>query len=142
MINVTEIIEIARAEEQARENEWEEKRHEQDFKYQYEKNKKWFIDNLLLCLRLARPKDYLEWLTGYLQMGGGISHGYLYNMPDRFYVATGNFSMKPLLYGAQAVSIIVPSDIEFNGGGLGHCELYFMKDFTTNGIVPLYNNVG
>lgn len=141
MIDVAKTIEIARAEKQAREDERAETGHKRDVRYEWHRANKWFKDNLLPCLRRAKPNDYLKWLTGYLQKGGEISHVYLYNMPDRFYVATGDFDMQPLLYGAQSVSIIIPENIKFNGGNLGHCELYFMKDFTTNGIVPLFNDI-
>ena len=96
-------------------------------------------------LRPAHRSDYEAWLSGYLATGKQSTHHYDYEFARvPFFVATKNFVMKPL-YGSAGISIIVPSDVRCLGGQLGHCNLYFMKDFQTRSegfiLVPHYGDL-
>ena len=91
-------------------------------------------------LRLASVNDYTKWLKGYFLGGGKITHVYDYDMPKDFYVATKNFKMSPS-YGSESFNIIVPRDIKFLGGELGHCKLYFEDGYKNTGDVPIYKNI-
>jgi hypothetical protein len=93
-------------------------------------------------LRHATPEDYAAWLLGYLLKGGKPTHYYDYDMPrDEFYVAEEDFETAPL-HGADSINIIVPGDVNWKGGELGHCNLYLMKDFKNiGGDVPVYKDV-
>ena len=59
----------------------------------------------------------------------------------KFYVATQDFEMIEL-YGATAMEIIIPENIRFLGGELGHSNLYFMKDYkNVGGWIPFYEDI-
>jgi len=91
-------------------------------------------------LRTARASDYVAWLQGFLASGGELTHYYDYNLPSDFYVAQEDIELIPL-YGAASLSIIFPRGVKYLGGGLGHCNLYFMEDFgQLGGWIPVYNN--
>jgi len=96
-------------------------------------------------LRPAHRKDYEAWLSGYLATGEQSTHHYPYAFSvAEFYVATEDFVMREL-YGSNAISVIVPSDVRWLGGQLGHCNLYFMDDFHTRSegftFVPRYEDL-
>lgn len=92
-------------------------------------------------LRPASPEEYRNWLRGYIEKGGKITHVYDYKMPNFFYVAQDSFDVKPL-YGASSICIIVPENINLSISkeGTGHNSIYYMKDYNTNYnyFVPLY----
>jgi hypothetical protein len=90
-------------------------------------------------LRRATENDYIAWLVGYIRNGGRPTHYYDYKMPlDNFYVAQEDFIMIPL-YGSLSINVIVPENVNFLGGELGHCNIYLMKDFKTlGGWIPVY----
>lgn len=92
-------------------------------------------------LRRAVPQDYVQFLRGYMSNGQNPTHVYNYNLPDSFYVAKENFATLPL-YGSMAIEIIVPPHVEVDmSEGLGHCNLYFLKDYTVEGgWIPVYQN--
>lgn len=96
----------------------------------------------------ATAVDYNAWLTGYMQKGGEPTHRRDRPLCDTFYVALADLEMMPL-YGASSVSIIVPSGVTVsleNGRDAGHCNLYFMEDFSSLGFhggkatVPVYSD--
>jgi len=93
-------------------------------------------------VRDAIPSDYKAWLMGYLKRGGKITQRYDYEMPARWYVAKGDIELEPL-HGANSVNIIIPQGLNaWHPLGLGHCNLYFMKEFDQiGGWVPLYVNI-
>ena len=85
---------------------------------------------------------YAEWLKGYLENGGNISHVYDYPMRD-VYVATDDIEIVPL-YGASSISIVVTGKAKVSApNGLGHINIYVMEDFKVMGcgFVPLYSDV-
>jgi hypothetical protein len=90
----------------------------------------------------ASVSDYTEWLKGYLQNGGKPTHSYNYPMSRQaWYVADCDFKILPL-YGAEAISIIIPTTVKFLGGVPGHCNLYFMDGFKVEGgIVPIFEDI-
>jgi hypothetical protein len=92
-------------------------------------------------LRQASVDDYKKWLAGFLKTDGLPSHYYDYpfNKTD-WYVATSDLEIFPL-YGSASVNIIVPAGITVSDTGLGHNNLYFMKDFSTRGhFVPVFKD--
>lgn len=90
----------------------------------------------------ASKRDYEKWLAGYLSQGGKPTHSYNYDMPeDRWFVATKDFQIEAL-HGSDSLQIIVKSGVIFEGGELGHTNLYFMDDFKLmGGWVPVYSNI-
>jgi hypothetical protein len=92
-------------------------------------------------LRRATVDDYKKWLEGYMRSGKKPTHSYDYLMPDNFYVVLDNFELEAL-YGSNAIEIIVPKNVRFLGGELGHINLYFMDGFENKGgWVPVYDNI-
>ncbi|MEM5829821.1 MAG: hypothetical protein QW040_03805 [Candidatus Aenigmatarchaeota archaeon] len=91
----------------------------------------------------ATPRDYAKWLFGYLLKDELPTHMCSFKMPDnKFYVAKKNFRTAAL-YGEDSICIIVPEGIEWKGGRLGDCCLYFMKNFEEVGKkwIPVYRDV-
>ncbi|MCX6792724.1 MAG: hypothetical protein NTY12_01745 [Candidatus Falkowbacteria bacterium] len=95
-------------------------------------------------LRKATAKDYDAWLDGFFKKGGKQTHYYNYSIlqTDYFYVAIKDFSLLKPLRGSSAIRIIVPHGLNFLGGDLGHCTIYFMKDYEIQGhqFVPVFKN--
>lgn len=93
-------------------------------------------------LRPAKVQDYIPWLEGHIANGGRPTHEYDYPFPRwGWFVAIDD--IEPVaLYGAQSISIIVPPGISVGAGDWGHCELFFMDDFTSNSIVPIFLDTG
>lgn len=101
-----------------------------------------------LGLREAKEKHYIEWLIGFLNGGGKITHEYNYSFPE-FFIAKKD-AIIPAKYGSASYSIIVPEGIKIekgSGGGCvmpwGHNEIFFMKGFITNSLfwVPVYSGM-
>jgi len=95
------------------------------------------------------PRQYATWLNGFLTYGGCVTHWYDFNMPckqttSHFHelcVLNKNATLTPL-FGASAVTIIVPSHIHVTIQSLGHISVFFMADFTYLGnLVPCYPDV-
>ena len=86
------------------------------------------------CLREATAEDYAEWLTGYIKYGGKINY-YNKNLDlnalQDCYVAIKDFTLVGL-YGVDSILIIVPKEIKFLGGEIGHSKLFFMKKYTAS----------
>ena|SRR3989344_345505 len=98
-------------------------------------------------VRQATREDYQEWLRGFLQKGGEITHVYEYPMSEvlnSWLVAVQDFTLFPL-HGARSLQIIVPEGIKFLGdeSELGHSAIYFMEGFrkSQGAIVPIYNDI-
>jgi hypothetical protein len=92
----------------------------------------------------ATPHEYQAWLTGWLSVGGTVTHRYDYPMPaDMFYVVRQGLTLLPL-YGSSALYLIVPTGIEIDLlGGLGHSVLYYLDEFRLEGLgfVPTFTNI-
>lgn len=95
------------------------------------------------ALRQATKEDYLEWISGYLKEGALPTHYYDYEFnPRDWHVAMIDFRFGSGLFGSNALSILVPSSVEFLGGTLGHSNLFFLNGFRHRGLsVPLYKDV-
>lgn len=95
-----------------------------------------------LVLVPANKIDYMKWLEGYLERGGKITH--VYNYPfstQRWYLAKQY--MKPMsFYGAKSFNIIIPKGIHLERDGWGHCDLFFMDDFSVvGGVVSVFQDI-
>ena len=111
-----------------------------EFEKRAELAEDWKKTYLMPKLRKADVGDYKDWLKGFLKVGNKPTHVYNYEFSRwAWYVARDNLEMKPL-YGSQAVHIIIPKDIEVTGNS-GHTGLYFMKDFSCNGSVPIFKDI-
>lgn len=97
-------------------------------------------------LKHASLEDYKRWLKGYLSLGNESTHYYDYpfsHVADEFYSAIAHFEVVPL-FGAQAISIIVPESIIVSGEDKGHSNLYFEEGFRVAGkhpFVPIYSDI-
>lgn len=97
----------------------------------------------------ATINDYKEWLKGYLSAGNIPTHFYDYpfeRVAEDFFLGMEDFEVVPL-YGANGVSIIVPSGTNVLGNDTGHNRLYFEEGYKTLGshgssaYVPIYSDI-
>lgn len=91
----------------------------------------------------SASKHYYEtWLRSYVENGGNPTHIYDYNFPEgKFYRALADFEILPLC-GTSSINIIVPTGINFLGGDLGHCNIFFMDGYKAIGCwIPLYKDM-
>lgn len=139
MNNVLEKITKARREEEIRRAEREK---QESLREEFDLLSEKFNQNVLPNLRKAEAYQYEEWLQAYLSTDEGeITHVYNYDLPSRFYVARNSFHLSAL-YGALAVSIIVPKGITVSYGELGHNNLYLMEGPANVGDwAPLYDDM-
>ena len=97
-----------------------------------------------LGLRKATICDYCEWLSGYLYFRDkditDISDNF--NCRD-FFVVTKDIQIRPFC-GSLSIRIIVPNNVKVEclSKDLGHSTLFFMKDFSLEGLegAILYND--
>ncbi|QQG45909.1 MAG: hypothetical protein HYY55_02925 [Candidatus Niyogibacteria bacterium] len=88
-------------------------------------------------------ESYKTWLRGFLERGGRLTNSYNYPMPSVFFVAKEDFVMIPL-YGSSSINVIVPANIHFLGGSLGHSGLFLTDKFEVvggTGRVPIYSDI-
>jgi len=139
MINVDEVIDRFKAKARDKDAEWKKQHKECEAEHAIIKEAK--NTKLMPCLKKANPIHYSKWLEGFIENGGEPTHSYNYPMPDSWYVATRDFETF-YLCGSSAIHIIVPENINWLGGYLGHCNLYFMKDYIHKGSwVPIYSDI-
>lgn len=123
--------------------------------------------------RPATAAEYADWLIGYMEAGGRptklvdrnlvdrgtMLHGSIggdgsglsaTTAPVRWWTLTGRVKDIPSLYGANAVSVIVPKRSRLRPerlpgtfhGRAGHSDFYFMNGFTKVAMsVPVYMDV-
>lgn len=98
------------------------------------------LATLTPALRPATAHEYSQWLAGYRQNGGEVTHFYGYNTPSHWYTATTNIEIEGPLYGANAPSIIVPARFTVTRPqGIGHTNLFLMDGYTAQPHwVPCY----
>ena len=93
--------------------------------------------------RSATIEEYKKWLHGFIKNGGEPTHSYDRPFDETIFLATRDFKAYPL-FGSQSIGIIVPENVKFLGGELGHSNLYFMDRFKHRGVtgwIPVYNNI-
>lgn len=136
-MNIQSKINEIRDQEARSQKAWDRMRA--DHEREYSESKERFKKECLPKFRPADSKEYSRWLTGYMKNGGTPTHCYNYNTTNfRFYVALSDFEIVPA-YGAASYSIIVPKGIQATGEDMGHCQVYFMDDYTNRGgMVPLF----
>ena len=140
-MNINEILKKFKEEKLKRKREYKIQLEERRRKIEEEKRNAWKL--LKGKLRPASKSDYENWLRGYVKSGGMPTHYYDYNFDNRnWFVAIRDFELKPL-YGANAINVIVPNDVKYNGNyDIGHCNLYFMDGYRNiGGEVPLYRDM-
>lgn len=92
------------------------------------------------AFRPALREDYQQWLAGYLERGGEITHVYDYPWHRwRWYVAFESAEIFPL-YGSSSINIIVPQGIELTGDP-GHSTIFWMDGFRASSIVPIFSDI-
>lgn len=99
-------------------------------------------DWLQSSVRPAHVADYFDWLKGYIERRGKpTSLGNSFESRD-FYIATKDFTMTPL-YGASSIRLIIPSGINVTINNPGHCTIYDMNGFSSQGIdgIPVYKEI-
>lgn len=88
----------------------------------------------------AKTKHYIEWLEGYVEGGGSVTHAYKYRWPGGL-MAKRDCTITPL-YGSSSVTVIVPKGVNVKIEALGHNEVYFMDGFVALGdFVPVYSDM-
>src|SRR5581483_6914331 len=89
----------------------------------------------------ASIEQYIDWLNGYIAQGRMPTHYYDYPWQrTNFLLALEDFRLGGEC-GSDARPIIVPSNVRFLGGDLGHNNLYLLENFTVRGWwVPLYSD--
>lgn len=108
------------------------------------------LSRFLRFCRRAAPQDYADWLRGYIRHGGLITHPRPYPLPANWWFfepADGAPATLPTLYGAQAISLIVPADADghtsLHYGAVGHNRIYRMGTFSAarGACVELFTDV-
>jgi hypothetical protein len=92
-------------------------------------------------LRKVKPIEYTKWLFNYVHAGNMPTHYYTYSVNygiRQLFMANKSFDSVPL-YGAEAVSIIIPKSIEV-GGDYGHNQMFFEEFDKTERSVPIYQD--
>lgn len=89
----------------------------------------------------AHIEMYVKWLRGWMDSGHRPTHYYNYPWSwGRFLLAKRDFRLAGEC-GARSRSILVPSNVQFLGGDLGHCNLYFQEKFEIKGSwAPVYDD--
>lgn len=106
-----------------------------------EDQERYFNSHVRPHLRRAKPKDYRDWLEGWVEEEGAITHHYDYNLPSKFYVALSDVEIPPYT-GSASIEVIVPEGVEVTYETLGHNNIYYMKGFDqAGGWVPTYDNI-
>lgn len=139
-----EQIAAARKKSADEHREWEE--HQQRLHEELNQMRITVAREVKPYLRPARSSDYTQWLRGFLEHGGKVTHAYDRPMRGDWYVARGSFTLPPL-YGAQSLNIIIPKGITVVCSDPGHSGLYWMdgyrkgvedQHFTAN--VPVFSD--
>ena len=117
--------------------EWLEQRKKDD--EEMRKKTSIFVTSILPKLDSAKAVHYKKWLRGYISNGGKPTHFYDYKMPANFYIPKSDIKMIDL-YASMSINIIVGRGFKISGS-LGHCSVFYMDNFVTQGIfIPVYSN--
>lgn len=122
------------------------KRHRRECYIEY------ILEQKQLCtiakyLKPAKTVDYAKWLKGYLRLGKEPTSYIDFDLPEEFFVATGDFTLPSGLneyYHSTGLNIIVPENVTvILPDDIGGCRVFFLKDYSVCGgkWVPCYNDV-
>lgn len=116
-------------------------RDQRDIEAAHERLMQRFDKEVLPHIRRALPSEYNAWITGFIANSGQPTHCYDYPMSNQsFYIAISDFELLALA-GSTSINVIVPKGIKVKSDDLGHCNLYFMDDFTCRGgFVPVFED--
>ena len=99
-------------------------------------------EKLILQL-VSGEKKYEEWLKGYVEKGGEITHFYDYKCSNiEFYFARKNIHI-PQLCGSLAFHVVMDHGCEITCGpeGIGHVNVYYLDGFRIKGSwVPAFKD--
>ena len=138
IMDLNKICNDAREESNRKDTSWDVERGRRN--EEHIERVKTFSNNMSGKMRPANKADYIVWLMGYLKNGGKITHVYDYKMQlDSWYVVLLDFTISPL-YGAEHKNLIIKKGVKLKGGTEGHNRIYFMDDFKTHDIVPIYSD--
>ena len=95
------------------------------------------IDSAKKFLRPATASDWQRFLD---IREKPCTHFYNYDLPGRFYVATGDVEI-PAACGSSSIQVIAPVGISVtHGGGITHNNIHRMDDPDGSFFAPSYNN--
>lgn len=125
-----------------------QRQKELDYEREIAEQEKKFIESVskqsLFLEQNCRPAvidEYKDWLAGFLERGGKITHVYDYPWRRwRWYTVTQN-CIVPAFYGSISVSLIVPSGIWVTGDMIGHNNLFWVNGFVSSGFVPIFSDI-
>lgn len=95
----------------------------------------------MTVFRPCTVTEYAAWLKAWLDAGNQPTHYYDYPFERQTWLtAQRNFTTGGEC-GANAVHVVVPAGVSYEGGALGHNQLYFMDGATQCGdFVPVFND--
>lgn len=97
------------------------------------------------CIRKIFIDDYNNWLSGFLDNGGKITHFYNYSFDfNNWFCVIGDCEWEIPLFGSNSCNFIILNsvDFKFNEKECGHINFYFMGGFKHIGnCVPFYKNM-
>ena len=100
---------------------------------------------IIQSIHKASVEDYLKWLEGFFNGGGG-SPLHCYDYPferGNFYITHYPLEL-PALYGALAFKLIVPAGVDVRPIDIiqdfGHINIFWMDGFKTNGSIPIFSD--
>lgn len=98
-----------------------------------------------VALKLARhagAREYANWLRGFLEKGGKITHKYDYPFSSKdFFVALESFAIPNGVCGTLSFDVIALLGIKVTHKGHDHCNVYPLDYKDTSDLVPLYSDI-
>lgn len=93
----------------------------------------------MTVFRPCTVSEYAAWLKAWTEAGGQPTHYYDYPFQRQTWLTAQRDFTTGGECGANAVQILVPAGVSYEGGPLGHNELYFMEGATQRGgLVPVF----
>jgi hypothetical protein len=132
---VVEQLRKASDDERKREDaEW--RRHSQETEAMYKR--------VVAQLRPASLQEYEKWMSGYIRVWGDCRLAPVdcpfSSLADEFFVASGRILKMEPLHGAKSINIIVPENVDVVGTDIGHCNLFFMRQYRFRGIYAMVSS--
>ncbi len=129
---VVEQLRNASDEERKRKDaEW--RRHSQETEAMYKR--------VVAQLRPASLQEYEKWMSGYIRVWGDCRLDAVdcpfSLLAHEFFVASGPILKMEPLHGAMSINIIIPVNVDVVGADIGHCNLFFMRQYRLRGIYAM-----